>query len=202
MTTLDLTSVPSCWCIGQLLGAGILYGLLKIQGEWGYRIAYAVQWAWPLPLIVLISFAPESPWFLLRANRPEAAARALRKLDNKSPAEHARVLAQMTHTLRLERDLLLVVSDQEGGGKESSPTYADCFRGVDRRRTEIVCMTFAGQALSGAIFAYGPTYFFVQAGISADNSYGIATGGTGMAFVGTVLSWFLLARYGRRSIYL
>lgn len=140
--------------------------------------------------MILISFAPESPWYLMRADRAKDAERALCKLDNRSAEEHSRVLAQIAHTLKLEREI------------ESGSTYLDCFRGVDLRRTEVVCMTFAGQALSGAIFAYGPTYFFIQAGISADNSYGIATGGTGMAFIGTVLSWFLLARYGRRSIYL
>lgn len=40
--------------------------------------------------------------------------------------------------------------------------------------------------LSGSTFAYGPTYFFQQAGISTDNSYQIAVGGTGIAFIGTV----------------
>ena len=63
-------------------------------------------------------------------------------------------------------------------------------------------MTFAGQVLSGSTFAYGPTYFFVQAGISVDNAYQIAVGGTAVAFVGTVISWFLLSRFGRRTLYL
>lgn len=48
----------------------------------------------------------------------------------------------------------------------------------------------------------GPTYFFQQAGISTDDSYGVAVGGTGIAFVGTVISWFLLGNFGRRSLYL
>lgn len=63
-------------------------------------------------------------------------------------------------------------------------------------------MTFAGQVLSGSTFAYGPTYFFEQAGISTNNAYQIAVGGTGIAFIGTVISWFLLARFGRRTLYL
>jgi hypothetical protein len=36
---------------------------------------------------------------------------------------------------------------------ESGSSYIDCFRGIDLRRTEIVCMTFAGQVLSGSTFA-------------------------------------------------
>ena len=106
---------------------------------------------------------------------------------------------------------------------ESGSSYLDLFRGVDLRRTEIVCLTFAGQVLSGSTFAYGPTYFIEQAGISTTHAYQIAVGRTGIAFigmlhpkpgrflrhvlillfcVGTVISWFLLGRFGRRTLYL
>lgn len=56
--------VNLCWCIGQLVAAGVLYGCLKIDNSWAYRIAYAVQWAWPVPLMAIIWFAPESPWLV------------------------------------------------------------------------------------------------------------------------------------------
>jgi len=36
--------VNLCWAIGQLIAAGILYGLLDLRGQWSYRIAYAIQW--------------------------------------------------------------------------------------------------------------------------------------------------------------
>ena len=62
-------------------------------------------------------------------------------------------------------------------------------------------MTFAGQVLSGSTFAYGPTYFFQQAGISTNKTYQIAVGGTAIAFVGTIISWPLLGRFGRRTLY-
>lgn len=182
--------VNLCWCIGQLIAAGILYGLLDLNNQWAYRIAYAIQWTWPIPLFTLILFGPESPWYLIRKNRIEDAYKALEQLDNKGEEAHRQTIAQIMHTLRIEDEM------------ESGSNYIDCFRGIDRRRTEIVCMTFAGQILSGATFAYGPTYFFQQAGISTDKSYGIAVGGTGVAFVGTVFSWFLLSRFGRRTLYL
>lgn len=63
-------------------------------------------------------------------------------------------------------------------------------------------MTFAGQVLSGSTFAYGPTYFFQQAGISTNDSYKVALGGTAIAFVGVIISWLLLSRAGRRTLYL
>lgn len=36
-------------------------------------------------------------------------------------------------------------------------SYFDCFKGVDRRRTEIACIAWAAQILSGSSFANMPT---------------------------------------------
>lgn len=64
-------------------------------------------------------------------------------------------------------------------------------------------MAFAGQVLSGSVFAYNSTYFFEQVGLSTDVTYKLNLGGTGMALIGTLLSWFLLMPYfGQRTIYL
>ena len=52
-----------------------------------------------------------------------------------------------------------------------------------------------------AQFAYGPSYFFLQAGMSVSDAYGVGIGSTGLAFTGTILSWFLLTYFGRRTIY-
>ena len=34
--------------------------------EWAYKIPFGVQWIWPLVILSLISFAPESPYWLVR----------------------------------------------------------------------------------------------------------------------------------------
>lgn len=181
--------VNLCWAIGQFIASGALYGLLKIENEWSYRIAYALQWIWPVPLFILILFAPESPWWLVRNGKMDDAHKALGKLDNKDRESHQKTVAQMKQTLDIEKEM------------DAGSSYLDCFRGVDRRRTEIVCLAFAGQVLSGAPFAYTPTYFFVQAGIDTSRAYQIAIGGTAIAFVGTIISWFLLGWFGRRQLY-
>lgn len=116
------------------------------------------------------------------------AYNSLERLDNKGHESHKRTIAQITHTLNFEKEM------------QTGSSYLACFRGTDLRRTEIMCMTFAGQVLSGSTFAYGPTYFFQQAGISTRYTYQIAVGGTGMAFIGTIISWFLLSRFGRRTL--
>jgi len=97
----------------------------------------------------------------------------------------------MQHTTALETHLT------------SGTSYLDCFRGVDRRRTEIVCMCWAIQNLSGNAFSNYSTYFLEQAGVSTSNSYNFAMGQYAINIVGVVGAWSLMAcGVGRRTLYL
>lgn len=136
-------------------------------------------------------FAPESPWYLVRNDRLEDARNSIRRLGGDKTTDQINAqLAMMVHTTKIESDL------------HAGTAYWDCFKGVDLRRTEIVCLTFMGQILSGSSFAYSPTYFFTTAGMNTDKAYQLNVGGTAIAFVGTCLSWFLITYIGRRKIYL
>lgn len=42
---------------------------------------------------------------------------------------------------------------------ESGAGYLDCFKGIDRRRTEITCMVWIIQTLCGSTFMGFSTYF-------------------------------------------
>lgn len=184
------TYVNLCWATGQLISAGVLVGLLNVPNEWSYRIPFSVQWAWPLPLFIAILWAPESPWWLVRQDRYVEAQHMVKRLSSKSDEEIVGTVAQMIHTIKIENEI------------ESGTSYYDLFKGIDLRRTEICCVTFAGQMLSGAQFAYGPTYFFEQAGMSSSDAYKVGLGDTALAFCGTVGSWFLLTYFGRRTLYI
>ena len=111
--------------------------------------------------MVIIIFAPESPWFLVRKDRIDDARNTLKRLGYVSEQEASGTLAMMLHTVKIENEVT------------ASSNYWDCFRGVDLRRTEIARVTFAGQIPSGSTFAYSPTYFFTNAGISTDDSYAL-----------------------------
>ncbi|KAI1639133.1 sugar transporter-like protein [Biscogniauxia mediterranea] len=184
------TYVNLCWAIGQLLATGVLRGCLNIEGDFGYRIPFAVQWAWPIPLMVVCYLAPESPWWLVRAERLEEARRSINRLSGEKTEEQVNnQLAMMVHTTKIEA--------QETTGA----SYKDCFKGVNIRRTEIVCVAFMGQILSGSSFAYTPTYFFTSAGMATEQAFNLSLGAKGMAFLGTVLSWWLITYWGRRTLY-
>ena len=49
------TFVNLCWVIGQFISAGVLRGILSRQDQWAWRIPFAIQWIWPLPIIVGVS---------------------------------------------------------------------------------------------------------------------------------------------------
>ncbi|KAH6974958.1 hypothetical protein BKA56DRAFT_489944 [Ilyonectria sp. MPI-CAGE-AT-0026] len=186
-----LSNVNMCWVIGQLIGTGILRSLIHNNSEWSYRLPFAFQWAWAVPLLIGISFAPESPWWLIRREKRIEASHALQRLTKQSHLDIDDTIAVMEHTNRVERKL------NYGGA-----SYADLFRGANLRRTEISCMVWSVQALCGwTLTGYAP-YFLEQAGFDSSKSFSLATGMYGMALVGGIISWFLLSYIGRRKLYL
>ena len=188
-----LTSyINMCWVFGQFISSGVIRGMLGRTDVWSYRIPFAIQWIWPVPLFCAVLFAPESPWYLVRKGRIDEAKKSLERLTSKEEKENlGHTLAMMVHTTELE----LAVAR-----KNAESSYFDCFKGTDLRRTEIVCMVSAVPVLSGNYI--NTVYFLEQAGMSTTDAFDLGLGQTGMAFVGTALSWVLMSYLGRRTIYL
>ncbi|KAL2871432.1 general substrate transporter [Aspergillus lucknowensis] len=183
--------VNLCWALGQLISAGVQAGFASTTTEWSYRIPFAIQWAWPIVLFPILWFAPESPWHLVRAGKYAEAEIAAERLGSAVQRAHTKeTIAMMIHTNEIERSI------------DEGTSYLDCFRGVDLRRTEIACMAFAAQPFCGSSMAGTPTYFFVQAGLPESISFRMSVGGLGIASVGTIISWFILRLFGRRTLYL
>lgn len=79
-------------------------------------------------------------------------------------------------------------------------TYWDCFKGTDLRRTEIVCMTWIAQTLSGTVVGGLSSYFYVRAGISTQDAYSLSWGQTAISAAGTITSWLVLNKVGRKKL--
>lgn len=115
--------VNLCWVIGGFISAGILRGTVDRADQWAYRIPFALQWIWPVPIIIGVSFAPEryglcliplstddilmhcfSPWWLVRKNRIEEARKALVSLTSAENTAYNvdGVLAMIQHTISSE----------------------------------------------------------------------------------------------------
>jgi SP family general alpha glucoside:H+ symporter-like MFS transporter len=155
-------------------------------------IPFAVQWVWPIPIGLGVLFAPESPWWLVRKGRNEDAKKALLALTSRNhPTFNAdETVAMMVYTNEIEKQ------------NEVGTSYWDCFKGVDLRRTEISCVTWAIQNLSGSAFMGFSTYFFQQAGLATTASFDLAMAQYSLGAIGTIGSWFLMMWCGRRTLYL
>jgi MFS transporter, SP family, general alpha glucoside:H+ symporter len=190
------SNVNLCWLIGQLLGSGIVRAMIHNTSEWSYRIPFGLQWAFAIPILVGVCFAPESPWWLVRHDKPGEAKRALKRLTSDGGEESEfnadETISMMIHTNEVEKYL--------SGGKEG---YMACFRqGSDRRRTEIACMVWVTQAMCGSTLTGYAAYFYEAAGFDVANSFNLTVGMYGIAICGHIMSWFWMRRIGRRTLYL
>lgn len=184
------TYVNLCWIFGQIIAAGVLKGTLSIEGDLAFRIPFAVQWFWPIPLMVIITLAPESPWYLVRKGRLADAERAVARLSSrKENVDPAKTVAMMVRTNQLEIDA------------DVGSQFWDCFRGADARRTEICCIGWVCQVFCGMALVGNAVYFFQQAGLNDSDAFSLNLGTTFMAMVGTLLSWVCLTYGGRRPFF-
>lgn len=94
-----------------------------------WRLPFALQWVWPVPLFFVAYFCPESPWNAVRRGKHDLARQSLRRLRSSTDCTDQDIeatVALIDHTTRLER------------AETAGASYLECFRGTNLRRTEIV----------------------------------------------------------------
>ena len=186
-----LTSLVSMfWSIGYLVGTAVLRGFLSLDGAKAYKIPFALQWIFPIPLAIGIYLAPESPWWLLRKGRIDQTYDALKKLSSRSTEEELQsTISMMRYTNQVEEEM------------KASTSYWHLFKGVELRRTEITVLTYVIQVLTAALVAY-IIYFLEQAGLSSSDSFDFGCGEYSLAILGVIVTWFLIPKVGRRTLLL
>ncbi|CAI7593015.1 unnamed protein product [Penicillium glandicola] len=185
------TYVNLCWVTGQFIANGILRALLARTDQWGWRIPYAIQWVWPVPIVIGVLFAPESPWWLVRHGKIDEAKHSLDRLATPGDSEY-----DTNDALAL----IILTNAHEKINREGV-SYWDCFKGVDLRRTEIVCCVWMSQVFCGISFGGNIVYFLQQISFSNDQAFDFGLGVNAIGWVGTVLSWFMMQKVGRRKIF-
>jgi SP family general alpha glucoside:H+ symporter-like MFS transporter len=139
--------VNLCFVIGQFIANGVIAWTSTYTTHWAYSTPFALQWLWPLIILIGLPFAPESPYWLARKGRMADAEHSLKRLC--SPKVDVKpVLALIIETDRLEHEM------------EAGNTYSDCFKKINRRRTEIAVGVYSIQVISGIYLVGYATYFF------------------------------------------
>ncbi|KAL4748229.1 general substrate transporter [Aspergillus terricola var. indicus] len=181
---------------GQMAAIGIGNTRYAIMNPSAYKVVFASQWAFPGAILLFLLILPESPRYLVRKNRLEAAERSLRALHtpqhNISAAIstlHQEILAEATETTMPSTSV-----------HQKSASYLDCFRGTNWRRTRIACSMFLIQQFSGIALYAQALYFLGISGFNVQLSFQLALGGFGAGLLGNVLSWLAMGYIGRRPM--
>ena len=188
------------WLLGQFVALGILRGLGSLKTTWSFRIPFGLQWVWILMIFIATCFAPESPWWLIRRSRKEQAKKVLKRLTRGlTEWDLDNTIAMMEHTERVE-DYASRKNQAAYSDRFSDRSYVACFRGCNRRRTEIACMVFMTQNMCGLPIIGYASYLYKQIGFDQRKSFDITLGMQALAIFGAAVSFLLLKFIGKRRI--
>ncbi|EEY19513.1 maltose permease MAL61 [Verticillium alfalfae VaMs.102] len=172
--------------VGQMMAISVVFSRVTVMDSSALKIPFASQWAFSGYAVLVAVLVPESPVYLANCGKTEQARKAIQKLT-----PHASVDERIS--------VILATSDQETTPDGEAATFADCFKGTDLRRTRIVAVLNTLQQLIGVSLIANSTYFFIMAGMSPTMSLTINQAGVGASMACTFISWFVIAKVGRRA---
>ncbi|KAJ5633532.1 hypothetical protein N7528_001374 [Penicillium herquei] len=186
------TYVNLCWVFGELMATGVLSRMLDRTDQWSYRIPFAIQWIWPIPILIGACFAPESPYWLVQKDRISDARDSLTRLAN--PADN---------TFDMDNAIALIrLTDKIEKQHNAETRYIDIVKGANLRRTEISICAWLIQQFGGSGLMTYSTVFFEQAGLSDTYAFDMSMAMYALGALGTIASWWMMAYIGRRTLYL
>ncbi|PON28936.1 hypothetical protein TGAM01_v202044 [Trichoderma gamsii] len=189
---------PSVFTVlGEIIGALVIRSRVDVAGPESYRVPIAGQWAFSAIPVLLVVFLPESPAWLLRQGKEDAAVKASRKLQGSraQAASGDQVMVYLCEALALE-------AAESANRLEHS--YLDCFRPAhgNLRRTAIVIFTNFIPQLFGLAFLGHLTYVLEVTGMSASTASSWFTAGAALSLVTNLAALWLLTKVGRRFMLL
>ncbi len=184
----SLTLFPIFTLLGQLVGAAVVYALNSADGDKSYTIAFASQWPFSAALLLVTLLVPESPTYLVRQGRRDAAHKAHERLHPASAA--ATATEELIRTMEHEK---ASNGDQAGGLRES-------FVGSNRRRTWIVAFSYVVPQLFGITLLANASYFMQTVGMETGPSLMFLIVGIAIGMVANLLSIWTVAHFRRRTL--
>lgn len=128
------------------MAAIVNYATKNRDDSGSYRIPIAVQFAWSIIVCVGMFILPETPRFLIKQDKSEAAAASLAKI-RRLPADHPAVIEELSE-IQANHNYELSL------GKSS---YLDIVKGTIGKRLATGCALQALQQLTGVNFIVSRT---------------------------------------------
>ncbi|TLS24975.1 hypothetical protein PpBr36_06926 [Pyricularia pennisetigena] len=182
---------PIFTLLGQLVGAVVVQSVLEVKYMVNYRLALATQWPFTaIPLVVAL-LMPESPPWLVRMGRLDAARKSLTRLgstrdDGSIDAE----LEGLKRIIELEREQ----SDNRKVG------YIECFKGTDNRRSWIILFARVIPTFFGLPLFSTASYFLQVLNVPPRLSLLFTLIGVVIGLFANFASFWTLTTFGRRPL--
>ncbi|KAG7710813.1 hypothetical protein KL950_000779 [Ogataea haglerorum] len=176
-------------CIGPFICVLINNTTSTYTTRMAYRGIFIPQWIFSVTAMVMITTIPESAyWYLSRGKRRQGLASLKKMYREESLIQKQYAMMHVT-----------VIEASEISSKAG--TYLDCFKAKDFRRTLLVVFPLFMQAMSGVSYVSSySTYYFQYAGFDTQKSFQISCGAQALSIAGVICSWFIIDRFGRRSL--
>ncbi|CAG1964931.1 unnamed protein product [Fusarium graminearum] len=173
---------------GHLIAIAVVFGGSNGAGRNSFQIPFATQWAFGGWAMVVALVLPESPVWLASRDQIDKAQRSLKRLGASD------MLPQIMRTLEEERSQNVL--------NEGAPTYRECFRDTNRRRTFLAMFLTSIQQAIGMSLIANAAYFLTMAGMSSRYSLMVNLIGISSTMIAGMISWYTIPRYGRRRMIL
>ncbi|KAJ0329938.1 hypothetical protein COL5a_003767 [Colletotrichum fioriniae] len=176
--------------IGEGLALGVIRIFVPDIREQAFRTVIAIQWAVGGLAVITWAVAPESPIWLIKKGKIEAARKVMHKIYGPNNPDE-----------RLEYEIQAIRAEQELE-MNNNATYAACLQGHNRKRSLTVAFLYSTANIGGAPFLAQNIYFLITAGLEAVHSFDIGIGGFAFAVLIILASGAYLQRISRRNVVL
>lgn len=189
-----------CVTIGLMLAACVTYGTEHRTDAWSYRIPIIIQFIWALLLALGLFFLPESPRYFVKKGNIEQARISLGRVRGQPPtSEYVELeLSEIIANAEYERQVT------PSGSYLSS--WLNCFTGSLLKPSSNVRKTILGTSMqmmqqwTGVNFVFYYSTPFMQSTGAIKNTFLISLIFTLVNVFSTPLSFWMIERFGRRTI--